>query len=33
MANDKVTFQPRCLFVQRRRKMENDREGSLKLLR
>jgi len=34
MANDTVTSQPRCLFVQRRSKMGKDRGGgSFKLLR
>ena len=32
MANDTVTFRPRCLFVQWRPKMGKDRGGSFKLL-
>jgi len=32
MANDTVTSRPRCLFVQRRPKVEKDRGGSFKLL-
>jgi len=32
MANDTVTSQPRCLFVQQWPKMGNDRGGSFKLL-
>jgi len=31
MANDTVTFSPRCLFVQRQHKMGKDRGGSFKL--
>jgi len=33
MANDTVTSQPRCLFVQRQPKIGKDRRGSFKLLR
>jgi len=29
MANDTVTPQPRCLFIQQQPKMGNNREGSL----
>jgi len=32
IANNKLTSRPRCLFVQRRPKMEKDRVGSFKLL-
>jgi len=30
---DTVTYQPRCVFVQRRPKMGKDRRGSFKVLR